>query len=76
MSTPANLHARALRRAAQVLGGVEPLRAYLGVSMKDLSRWMAGEVCAPDSVFLRVVDLLAEDELAGLRQGMRGQNLA
>ena len=76
MSTPTNVHARALRRAAQILGGVEALRAHLGVSMKDLSRWMAGEAGAPETVFLRVVDLLAEDELAALRQGSRDQNLS
>ena len=75
MSVPTNVHARAMRRAAQVLGGVEALRSHLQVSMRDLSRWMAGEARPPDAVFLRVVDLLADEELATLKQGLRDQNL-
>lgn len=71
MSVPTDVHARAMRRAAQVMGGVEALRAHLQVSMRDLSRWMAGEVRPPDTVFLRVVDLLSDDELATLRRGVR-----
>jgi hypothetical protein len=74
MSVPTNVHARAIQRAAQIVGGVEALRAHLGVSMNDLRRWMDGEARPPDAVFLRVVDLLADDELATLKQSLRGQS--
>ena len=63
-----------MRRAAQVVGGVEALRAHLEVSMNDLRRWMDGEVRPPDAIFLKVVDLLAEEELQTLKQGLRDQN--
>ena len=33
-----------MQRAAQIVGGVEALRAHLEVSMSDLRRWMEGEV--------------------------------
>ena len=74
MSIPTNVHARAMQRAAQIVGGVEALRAHLEVSMSDLRRWMEGEVRPPDAVFLRVVDLLADNELETLKQGLRDQN--
>jgi hypothetical protein len=63
-----------MRRAAQILGGVEALRAHLQVSMSKLSSWMSGETRPPDAVFLRVVDLLSDDELSTLKQGLRNQN--
>ena len=74
MTIPTNVHARAMRRAAQILGGVEALRAHLQVSMTQLRGWMSGEARPPDSVFLRVVDLLSDEELATLKQGLREQN--
>lgn len=74
MLAPTNVHARAMRRAAQVMGSVEALRAHLEVSMRQLCAWMAGEARPPDAVFLRVVDLLSDEELATLKQGMRDQN--
>lgn len=58
------------------MGSVEALRAYLQVSMTDLNRWMAGEVRPPDAVFLRVVDLLSEQELARIKQGLRDAGTA
>jgi hypothetical protein len=75
MSVPTNVHAFAIRRAAQAMGSVEALRAYLQVSMTELNGWMAGEGLPPDAVFLRIVDLLSEQELARLKQG-RGPGTA
>ena len=71
---PNSLYSRAFRRAAQSLGGVEALRAHLGVGMSDLNRWMQGEARPPDAVFLRVVDLLADQDLAEIKQGLRDQS--
>jgi len=62
---------RALRRAAQELGSVEALRAHLQVSMSQLAGWLHGEAPLPDAVFLKVVDLLSEQELTAVKQGMR-----
>jgi hypothetical protein len=64
---------RALRRAAVGLGSVEALRAHLGVSMSQLNSWLEGEARPPDLVFLMVVDLLADEELTIIKQGMRDQ---
>ena len=76
MPVPKNVYMRALRRAAQGLGSVEALRAHLKVSMSQLHSWMEGETRPPEEVFLKVVDLLAEEELSVIKQGMRDQNSA
>ena len=73
MAAARNVYVHALRRAAQTLGGVEALRAHLQVSMNQLVAWMYGEP-PPDAVFLKVADLLAEEELAAIRQGLRDQD--
>ena len=56
---PDTVHSRALKRAAEILGGVDPLCTYLGVSAFQLERWMRGEARLPDAIFLMVVDVLA-----------------
>ena len=73
MRVPKDVYMQALRRAALGLGSVEALRAHLGVQMSDLCSWMEGEQPPPTTIFLRVVDLLADEELAVIKQGMRGQ---
>jgi hypothetical protein len=73
MPVPRQVYMRALRRAAQGLGSVEALRAHLGVSMGQLNSWLEGEARPPDAVFLIVVDLLADEELSAIKQGMRNQ---
>lgn len=73
MPVPKNVYMRALRRAAQGLGGVDALRAHLKVSMSELNSWLEGETRPPEGVFLRVVDLLADEELNAIKQGMRDQ---
>jgi hypothetical protein len=65
------VYARALSRAAQILGGSEALRAYLNVSMRGLAMWMQGGARPPDHVFLRVVDLLTEHDLKALQEENR-----
>jgi len=76
VSVPKEVHIRALRRAAQGLGGVEALRAHLQVSMRQLTGWLYGETRLPEAVFLKVVDLLSEQEINALRQGMPDQSAA
>jgi hypothetical protein len=74
MPVPKHVYMRALRRAAQGLGSVEALRAHLGVPMSHLNSWLEGEARPPDAVFLIVVDLLADEELSAIKQGLRDQS--
>ena len=57
-----DIHQRALRRAAKILGGEEQVRTYLGASEVELSAW-AGEGELPRKVFLRLVDLITEEDV-------------
>ena len=61
------VHARALRKAAELFGERE-LATDLSVTQEQLMRWMQGFELPPDSVFLRVVDILSEFALRELRQ--------
>ena len=76
MSAPKEVQILALRRAAQGLGGVEALRAHLQVSMSQLTGWLYGETRVPDAVFLKIVDLLSEQQITALRKGMPDQSAA
>jgi hypothetical protein len=60
-----DIHQRALRRAAEILGGNEELRMYLGASEADFSSW-AGKPDLPRDVFLRLVDIITEEEVRNL----------
>ena len=62
------LHARALQRAAEILGGIDQLRAYLKVSTLELQTWMQGRAKPPDAVFLRIVDVLAAEQSRGAQR--------
>ncbi|HYL23301.1 MAG TPA: hypothetical protein VEV21_02805 [Burkholderiales bacterium] len=57
-----DIHDRALRRAAQILGGEEKLRLHLGATETDFSSW-AGLQELPRNVFLRLVDIITEEEV-------------
>ena len=52
------VHSRALRRAAELLGGAQLLCDYLQVPASEMRRWLAGEATPPAGVFFRVVDLI------------------
>lgn len=67
------VYARALARAAQLLGGTEELRGFLNVPKGLLNLWLGGYAMPPDDVFLRVVDLLAEHQLQEIRQDLGEQ---
>jgi len=55
------IHSRALRRAAELLGGTSQLCDYLQVPAGDMRRWLAGELTPPAGIFFRVVDLIVEE---------------
>jgi len=49
---------RALRRAAELVGGDDALCKELQVPAEDLASWLRGDRFPPTFVFLKVVDLL------------------
>ncbi len=55
-----SLHCRLLREAAALLGGRVQLGHELQVPAQDLARWMAGLGPMPQSIFLKVVDLILD----------------
>ena len=64
------IHNRALKRAEQILGGSEQLRLHLGVSEGDFSSW-TGARELPSKIFLRLVDIITEEEVRQVRRRVR-----
>ena len=60
----ATVYVRALKRAAQIVGGLEALRTQLKVRTGDLESWLDGTKRVPDEVFLRTVDILSAHDIA------------
>jgi hypothetical protein len=58
-----HVHARALLRAAGILGGVDALSERLHVHPGLLLTWMRGSADVPEDVFLTVVDIVLERDL-------------
>jgi hypothetical protein len=58
----ANLQLRALRKAARIVGGEERLRAMLDAPPGAFARWWQGAEPVPTTVFLVLVDFLADME--------------
>lgn len=57
-----DIHTRALRRAAAILGGEERLRLHLGATETDYSSWL-NQKELPRNVFLRLVDIITDEEV-------------
>lgn len=53
---------RALRAAAEALGGEPRLRVYLDATAGELFSWMRGRAHVPQDVMRTVIDLLADIE--------------
>jgi hypothetical protein len=62
-----DIHRRALRRAAEILGGNEQLRLHLGVSEVEFATWGDKRELTRD-VFLRLVDIITEEEVRNVRR--------
>lgn len=60
-----DIHQRALRRAAEILGGNEQLRLHLEASEAEFSSWAARREL-PREVFLRLVDIITEEEVRNI----------
>ena len=61
----ATIHSRALRRAADILGGTSALRDYLQVPSSQLSRWLDAAEQPPAGIFLKAVDVIVDQSLPG-----------
>ena len=53
---------RALRKAAEALGGEAHLRRFLEVPSTDLYRWLRNQAPVPEPIVRKVVNLLADIE--------------
>jgi len=58
-----SVQARALHRAAAVVGGLHPLAGHLKVSDEFIREWMFDVGSPPNGVFLRVIELLLDQPL-------------
>src|SRR3954463_14319307 len=70
------LYTRALIRAADSQGSTQALASLLRVPENTLLRWMSGRAQMPLQAFLKLVDMLSEQEkadLAASREGQRGK---
>jgi hypothetical protein len=65
-----DIHQRALRRAAEIVGGNEQLRIHLGASEAEFGSW-AGKRDLPRDIFLRLVDIITEEEVRSVRSYSR-----
>ena len=61
------LSARAIERAALIKGGYEQLALSLGVSVGILRSWRAENAPMPGDVFLKIVDILIDDDVDQLK---------
>lgn len=55
-----SVYSRAVRKAAELLGGRDNLARILNVPLADVNKWIAGEK-PPREIFLRVVDLIIDE---------------
>jgi hypothetical protein len=65
------LQLKLLARAVEISGGTARLRARLGVAEHALLLWLRGRALMPMDVFLSVVDIILEDDLARKAQDRR-----
>lgn len=55
---------RAFLKAAELVGGLNLLQAYLQVDRSELFSWIVGSEAPPYYVLLRVVDVLVDPQAA------------
>jgi hypothetical protein len=56
-----SIHARTLRKAAELAGGERRLAAYLSVPEPELHAWLHDDRAPPERVFEDAVDLVLDD---------------
>jgi transcriptional regulator with XRE-family HTH domain len=57
---PSNPYGKALRTAADALGGARDLAARLGVSADEVESWLRGQAEPPLDAVLEALDLIAD----------------
>ena len=57
----ASVYSRAIRKAADLLGGRDRLAKVLLVPVEDIDTWIADKAKPPREVFLRVVDIVLDE---------------
>lgn len=62
MSENDALRSRAVAKAVQILGGEEALAVRLGLTPGTIKLLMVGKIPVPQQVFLKVVDILSDDD--------------
>lgn len=63
-----NACGRTLRRALEVMGGVESLAAALSVSVQDVQSWLDGAIQPSQSIFLQALDIVARGRSSADRE--------
>lgn len=58
-----DVYARTLRRAAQIVGGVNELAVRLQVPSEDVVLWSQAQKAVPLEVFLRAVDIVVAHDV-------------
>jgi DNA-binding transcriptional regulator YiaG len=56
-----SVQSRALRKAAELVGGQKRLAQRLGVNVAEIEIWTEGKRATPREIFLRVVDLIIDE---------------
>lgn len=56
-----SIYSRALRKAAELVGGSKELARRLRVPMSELAAWMNDKSAPPRWVFLKAVDIILEE---------------
>jgi len=69
--TGVSVHARAVRRAAAIVGGLSQLADKLHVSVGIVRALAEGRIDTSEHIFLRVVDIVTEHELSELMQASK-----
>lgn len=65
---PTQVEKRALQRAMEFHGGADGLAPLLDTSADQIRRWSDGAEPVPSSVFMKVVDLVIDHDVAELRR--------
>jgi DNA-binding transcriptional regulator YdaS (Cro superfamily) len=60
------VHIRALKRAAELVGGEEELARRLRVAPALLEAWTRGVLSPPDDIFLKTADIVSEHDMQQL----------
>ena len=54
------VYTRTVRRAADDVGGIEQLAAFLKVSAAEIESWLSGKSSPANALFLKMLDIVAK----------------